>query len=238
MEFTIDRILRDDIKICQPKKGGFRFGRDSVLLAYFARMKKTWLAADVGSGSAVIASICAKIYGTSFTAIELQETMFNCLTKTVALCGLEDKIFPVLGNVKDFKTPKRFDAVICNPPYRKAGTGHVNPDIEERIARFSYEMSIKDLAEFCRRNLKHRGKLFFSYDSDMINDAMEICRKERLEPKRLRFVHPDIKTPAKLVLIECIFGGGKETLIEPPLFQKGNGEEEREYENIFKGEWL
>lgn len=237
MDCTFDKIISDDIQICQPKKPGFRFGCDSVILAYFANMKSKWVVADAGSGSGVIAAICAKIYGANVTAIELQQMMFQYLQKTVALCNLSHKITAVNSNIADFRTSKRFDAVICNPPYRKLNTGRVSISEEERIARFDSEMNLEILADFCRKNLKHGGKLFFSYDADMFADAVSICRKENMEPKRIRFLHPNINSKAKLVFMECVFGGGNEVTIEPPLFQKGIGTISEEYENLFKGNW-
>lgn len=237
MDFTVDKIISNDIQICQPKKSGFRFGCDSVILSYFANMKSKWLVADAGSGSGVIAAICAKIYGVNVTAIELQQNMFACLQKTVELCNLGNKITTVNSNITDFKGTKPFDAVICNPPYRKLNTGRVSISEEERIARFDSEMNMETLTNFCKKNLKHGGKLFFSYDADMFPDAVSICRAEKLEPKRIRFLHPEISSKAKLVFMECVFGGGSEVKIEPPLFQKGIGKISEEYENLFKGNW-
>lgn len=237
MKYTIDSIIKEDIKICQPQLNGFRFGCDSVILAYFANMKSKWNVADVGSGSGVIAALCAKMYDVNVTAVELQDIMFECLNKTVDLCELQQKITTIQSNIKDFRTKKRFDAVICNPPYRKMGTGKVSASEEERIARFSYEMDLDTLLNFCRINLKHGGKLFFSYDADMLAEAISKSAQSGLEPKRLRLVYPDIKSKAKLMVVECVFGGGSEIIIEQPLFQKGNGETTKEYETIFKGEW-
>ena len=232
---TIDSIIFPDIKICQPASCGFRFGCDSPLLAWFTRIKKCWRVADAGSGSGVIAALVAKIYGAEITAIEVQEEMFNCLKETVQLCSLKDKITPVLADIKDYRADKKFDAVICNPPYRKAGTGRVNGDELERNARFSFSMDLNKLVKFCKINLKHGGRLFFCYDADMLTEAISVCRAGNLEPKRMRLLYPSPLKPAKLLLMECVFGGGESILIEPPLFQ--NGTESSEYSDIFAGKW-
>ena len=231
---TIDSIIFSDIKICQPARGGFRFGCDSPLLAYFARIKRSWHIADVGSGSGVIGALAAKIYGTKVTAIEAQSEMFDCLCKTVELCGLQDSVFPIEADINIYRSNFLFDGVICNPPYRKAGTGRVSGNPVERNARFSYTMDLEMLVKFCRKNMKHGGKLFFSYDADMLSDAVSICRAGNLEPKRLRLVYPNPSKNAKLMLMECVLGGGVELIIEPPLFQTGGSSE---YEDIFSGKW-
>jgi tRNA1Val (adenine37-N6)-methyltransferase len=42
-------------------------------------------------------------------------------------------------------------------------------------------------------------------------------RSKQLEPKRIRFVHPQIARPASVILIEARVCGGIEVAIEPPL---------------------
>jgi len=42
--------------------------------------------------------------------------------------------------------------------------------------------------------------------------------RKRIEPKRLRCVHPSEKTQARMVLVEGVRDGGIELRIEPPLF--------------------
>lgn len=234
---TIDTIINPNIKICQPDKNyGFRFGSDSVLLAYFAKVKQNSFVADAGSGSGVIATLIASIYKANVTAIEIQENMFNCLTQTISLSKVEDKVTAVNCNIADYKSEKPFDVIVCNPPYRNIGTGKISNTTSENIARFSTDMTLETLINFSKTNLKYGGKLCFSYDADMTVDAISICRNNNFEPKRIRYVYPSINKPAKLLLIECVFGGGKEIFIEPPLIQ--NDIYINEYKNIFNGIWI
>ncbi len=233
---TIDSIVFPNIKICQPdKKSGFRFGSDSVILSYFSRIKSGSFVADVGSGSGVIAALISSIYDVNVVAIEIQEEIFSCLKETINLSNLNNKITPINCDILEYKKDKSFDVVISNPPYRKIGTGKISENETESKARFSYNMDLESLLKFSKSNLKYGGKLCFSYDADMSVDAISICRNYNFEPKRLRFVYPDINKQAKLILIECVFGGGKEINIEPPLFQAGIYSDE--YTNIFRGVW-
>lgn len=234
---TIDSIIFPNIKICQPdKKSGFRFGSDSIVLSYFSRIKPNSFVADVGSGSGIIATLIASFYNANVVAIEIQEEIFYCLKETINLSNLKDKITPINCDILEYKKDKPFDIVICNPPYRKIGTGKISKNETESRARFSHNMDLEALLKFSKSNLKYGGKLCFSYDADMSVDAISICRNYNFEPKRLRFVYPDIDKQAKLILVECVFGGGKEINIEPPLFQ--NGLYSEEYANIFKGVWI
>lgn len=237
MEYTYDSMIFDDIKICQLKEHGFRFGCDSVVLAYFTKSKAKSLVADVGSGSGVISVLISKIYGSKIEAIELQEEMFKCLEQTVSLCNMKDRIKVINDDIRLMPKSTLYDSIVCNPPYRKINTGKTAKDSIANKARFCVTMNILDLVLFAKRSLKHGGRLFFSYDADMLIEALYTCRSNNLEPKRLMFLHKDISSKAKLVFVECVLGGGSEIIIEPPLYQQGDEEITKPYNNIFKGHW-
>ena len=50
---TIEDLQLGGLRLLQ-KKGGFRFGMDSVLLADFAEIRKTDTVADFGTGSGIL----------------------------------------------------------------------------------------------------------------------------------------------------------------------------------------
>ncbi len=237
MQYTYDTIIFKDIKICQPKDFGFRFGCDSAVLAWFSHMKEKWLVADVGSGSGVIAILIARAYKSKVHAIELQKEMVECLEKSIELSDVAGKIEIIHNDIKKIKREKIYDAIICNPPYREIGTGKQALDEVANKARFNITMNLEDVVKFAKGSLKDKGRLFFSYDADMLIDGLHICKNNNLEPKRILFLHKDINSKAKLVFVECMLNGGKELLIEPPLFQQGQKKERKRYDDIFKGEW-
>lgn len=238
-EVTFDPIIRPDIVVCQPKNG-YRFTIDSVVLAHFARVRRIDRVVEPGSGSGIISALLAKLKGVrNITAIEMQEGMFSCLKRTLAECGIEDVVTPHNADIRTWKQEEPFDVCVCNPPYRKHGTGLLPDRGDYRLAaRFSGEMELADLLQFCKRSVKYGGTLFFSYDADMLSDAMSICRAHRFEPKRMQLVYPTLDKRPKIVLLECRYGGGVEMLVEPPLIQE---EVERPdnwlYSQIQSGSW-
>jgi len=48
-------------------------------------------------------------------------------------------------------------------------------------------------------------------------DIMSLMRQYRLEPKRIRFVHPRMEEEANMVLIEAIKDGKPEVRLLPPV---------------------
>ncbi len=232
MNKTYDSIVRKDIVICQPEDG-FRFSVDAVMLADFVKPSAKSKTIDIGSGSGVIAALIAKIKGyQDIDALELQENMFSCLTETVKINGLEDMVKPVLGDLRTYRPDFHYDAAVSNPPYRKESSGKIPPTLTERTARFNETMNLDDLFGFCKSFLKSGGSLSICIDSDLLADVFVIARKNRLEPKRMRLVHPDAGTAARTALIEFRRDGKAELLIEPPLIMRLNGEYTEEMRRI------
>lgn len=232
MNKTYDSIVRKDIVICQPEEG-FRFSVDAVMLADFVKPSAKSKTIDIGSGSGVIAALIAKIKGyQDIDALELQENMFSCLTETVKINGLEDMVKPVLGDLRTYRPDFHYDAAVSNPPYRKESSGKIPPTLTERTARFNETMNLDDLFGFCKSFLKSGGSLSICIDSDLLADVFVIARKNRLEPKRMRLVHPDAGTAARTALIEFRRDGKAELLIEPPLIMRLNGEYTEEMRRI------
>jgi tRNA1(Val) A37 N6-methylase TrmN6 len=63
---------------------------------------------------------------------------------------------------------------------------------------------------------------------------MDTMRKTRLEPKRLRLVHSDKMSEAKMVLIEAVKDGRSGLKVERPLFMyKNTGEYSEEMLSIY-----
>jgi len=234
-EYSIDTILNKDIKICQPEKG-FRFSIDSIILSNFVKyQKKIKNIIDIGSGCGIISILLFKLYDfKNIDAVEYQDTMYNCLVETIKLNRCENAITPIKCDIRQFKPEKRYGLIISNPPYRSSASGKTCDSFEENIARFTDTLTIKDIFKFAGSYLENLGSLYLSYDADLTEEVLSICRDYHLEPKRMMFFHPDIDKPAKLTFIEFKKGGKTELKIEPPLFQKINGEINKKFEMMFK----
>ncbi|MCB4204647.1 methyltransferase [Deferribacterales bacterium Es71-Z0220] len=236
LETTIDTILSKEIKVCQPKNG-FRFSLDSVLLARFVSKKKAKYIIDIGSGSGVIALLLHKLYNfTNIDALEYQESMYHCLNETIKLNSCENIIQPINIDLKQYKPKNKYNIMVSNPPYRKSSSGRVCNAHEENIARFDDELGIIDIFKFAKSYLENLGSLYISYDADLTEELLGNSRKYNLEPKRLRFFHPDINKPARLVFIEFKKASSVEMIVEPPIFQKINGQKNDKFDILFTEE--
>lgn len=237
MELTIDTIINDSVKICQPKSG-FRFSIDAVYLSWFSRTLKNQHFIDIGSGSGVISALLVKMNRISkIDALEMQDVMHDCLQKTLTLCGLHNNVSILKYDIKKYKSSFQYDGAVCNPPYRDPNSGHLPKDETERNARFTSTMCADDVFAFCRSYLKFGAGLFMSYDADMMPSLFESAFKYGFEAKRLMPVCPDIHIKPKIILIEFRKGGKRELSFEAPLYQKINGQESEINKKILSGEW-
>jgi tRNA1Val (adenine37-N6)-methyltransferase len=70
--------------------------------------------------------------------------------------------------------------------------------------------------------LPNKGRCYLIFPALRTVDLLMALRGEKLEPKRLQFVHPRLEEGAKLILIESIKASGVELKIMEPLVLQSN----------------
>jgi tRNA1(Val) A37 N6-methylase TrmN6 len=76
---------------------------------------------------------------------------------------------------------------------------------------------LTDFVAAARRYARIRGRVAFVFTARRSAELISAMRSKQLEPKRIRFVHPQIAMPASVMLVEASVAGGIEVAIEPPL---------------------
>lgn len=184
----------------------FRFGMDAVLLIAFASGKQALRVADLGTGTGVIPLLLsARLTKACFDAVELQPDMADMATRSVRFNGLESRIrvhAADLRNLPDVLPRAAYDLVTCNPPYGRAGGTLVNPDAAIRTARHEADCTVADVAAAAGQLLRNGGRLCVVFPAPRLLELLDAMRAQRLEPKRLQFVHDRADKPPYLVLCE------------------------------------
>lgn len=199
----------------------FCFGIDSVLLANFVESKSTNnIIVDLCSGSGVIPVIISqKKKFKQIYAVELQKEMYELLLQNISINSLENEIVPLNLNIKEYVADKKVDIIVCNPPYKKVGTGIKNENTVKYIARHEKECMLDDVFKCASKNLKQRGKLYIVHKPQRLTDLIADARKYNLEAKKIRFVYPTINSKPSIVLVEYTYMGGNEMDVLPPLIE-------------------
>ena len=216
----IDDLQRNGYKIIQ-KTNGFCFGMDAVLLSGFAQVKQGEKAIDLGTGTGIIPILLeAKYKGEHYTGLEIQNEMADMALRSVALNRLEDKISIVCGDIKEASSlfgNAVFDVVTSNPPYMNDSHGLKNPHVPKAIARHEVLCTLDDVCREAARLLKPGGRFYMVHIPHRLIEIITTLTKYKLEPKRMKMVHPFVDRDANMVLIEAVRGGRSMIKVEAPV---------------------
>lgn len=234
----LDDLQRNGLKLIQRPKS-YRFGMDSVLLADFVSLNKDDRALDMGAGTGALCTLLADSFPSArFTALELQPELFDMLRRSICYNGLEERIRAVEGDLKnavELFGPRAFDAVICNPPYKKRGSGLKSGSDVLHTARYEECCTLEDVVAAAATVLRPRGKLFLCQRAERSAELIAVLTARGLSPKLIRFVHPKPHAPANLVLVCAVLGASIAfTNVMPPLVVYGeDGAETEELRDIY-----
>ena len=216
----LDDLQCDNLFLIQnPSK--FCFGIDAVLLANFVKAKNGGHIIDLCTGSGIVpVLLSAKTSAKRITGIEIQKDIADMANRSVLYNSLEEKIDIInddIANALKYIKPCSVDTISVNPPYMKDTTGIKNPDLPLAIARHELLTDLETVVGISGKLLKENGKFFMIHKPSRLSEIFAVLKKNRIEPKRIRFVHPYINSKANLVLIEGIKGSGGWLDVEPPL---------------------
>jgi len=188
----IDDLQVNGLHIIQNEKA-FRFGCDAVELANFVTGGCRDLAADLGSGSGIIAILLAGKKNIRTVAVEIQPEMAEMSNRSVILNGLEDMVEVVNAPMQEYARREnvgRFSIVVCNPPYRRAGSGEKQLESSIAIARHEITVTLDEVVKNASALLKQGGSFYIVHQCERMGEVISLCVKNRLEPKILQILSP------------------------------------------------
>ncbi len=199
----------------------FHFTTDTILLADFARHKKTDKAVDLCTGCGTIPMLWMRhnppkqVY-----AVEIFPQGADMLRRSAEYNSLAEIINPVCADLKDLKGKVpfgAFDLVTCNPPYKLSGGGVTSAAEHELFARHEQGCTLEDVIAVGAKLLQFSGRLCICQRPERLTDAMELMRKYDVEPKRLRLVQGKLSKAPKLFLLEGKRGSKQGNLVVEPV---------------------
>ena len=207
----IDDLEFKNLKIIQ-NKDGFCFGIDSILLTDFAKnIKQNSKVIDLGTGTGIIPILLyGKTKNTKFVGVEIQPEVAEMADRSVKLNLLENNIEILNTNILELsKIYNRgsFDVVTTNPPYKKINTGVINENNKKLISRHEITASLEDFIRTASFLLKDLGEFYMVHRPDRLVDIFYEMRKNKIEPKKIKFIYPNKNKKTNLVLIKGIKNG-------------------------------
>jgi tRNA1Val (adenine37-N6)-methyltransferase len=201
--------------------GRFCFGMDAVLLSSFAKVKKQERALDLGTGTGILPILLeAKNEGAHYTGLEIQKESVDMARRSVMYNGLEDKVDVAEGDIRiasEIFGASSFQVITVNPPYMIGDHGLRNEKEALYIARHEALCTLDDVLRESARLLTPKGRFYMVHRPFRLPEILAKMSANRIEPKRMRLVHPYVDKEPNLVLVEGLRGGNPRMKVEPPL---------------------
>lgn len=219
----LDDLQLGGIKIIQ-NPNWFCFGTDAVLLADYASksIKKGAVTLDMCTGNGIIPLLLSqKSCSDTICGIEIQDNIAEMAQRSVTLNNLDSKIKIISGDLKEAERlfgKRSFTNITCNPPYKESGGGLTNKSDPATLARHEILCSLEDIIRVSSILLEPYGKLCMIHRPERLADIICLMRQYKIEPKRLRFVHPLPSRTATMILIEGAYCGRPKLFLDPPLY--------------------
>ena len=234
----IDDLQYKDLKIIQNEKD-FCFGIDAVLLSDFAKgIKDGSYVVDLCTGNGIIAIlISGKTKAKEIIGVEIQEHVAEMANRSVEMNNIQDRVKIInedLTKLKDKIKAGTVDAITVNPPYKAKNSGLINERDTKTIARHEISCTLEDIIIEAARELKSSGNLYMIHKTERLVEIFSLMRKHKVEPKRIRFIHPNVNEAPNLVLVEGARSGRAFLKVEKPLYvYKENGEYTDDIKEIY-----
>ena len=216
----------------------FRLGSDAMLLADFAALPKKARVCDLCAGAGAVGLLLlAREADCHVTAVELQAAACALARKNVAENRLEDRMTVVEGDLRQIETllpNRRFDCVVCNPPYYPVGSGKAAQSEALAAARTEQYCTLDDVCRAAAQLLNTGGCFCLVHLPGRLTDVLCTLRAHQLEPKRLRLVRHSADKAPSLLLIRTVRGGRPGLQFDPDLILHApDGSPSEEYNRIY-----
>jgi len=206
------KLIQDSEKFC--------FGCDAVELANFVEGTPNDRAVDMGSGNGIITILLAGKKGIPTTAVEIQPELCDLAQRNVELNGLGNVAKAVCMPMQEYANSNKASAtiVVCNPPYRKVGSGFMQETDFVAAARHEIFVTLKEVMESASKLLSTGGRFYMVLPTERLAEAMSYCVKNALEPKKMTLVHATTSSAPSMALIEAKKGASPSLILTRPLF--------------------
>jgi tRNA1Val (adenine37-N6)-methyltransferase len=225
------------VALLQPARGeGYRVNVDALLLAAFASQgRRAARAVDLGAGvGAVALSLLHWDQADRVVLVDIDRLAADTARSNLEANGWAERADVVCADVRDLPRPigEAADLVVCNPPYVPSGAGRVPLSPRRARARLG---EVEHFTAAARRVLGKRARACFLYPAHALGKLWTALSAAGLEPKRLRAVHADAGSPARLVMIEARPAKAGGLVVSPPLFERDARRYTREMIDLLDG---
>lgn len=212
-------------------KNGYRYNSDSLILADFAlNQRLSGEILDLGSGCGIVGLILKKNNDKlMMNLLDIQEENIDLIYKNLKENKLEADVFH--RDFLNFTCEKKFDFIVSNPPFYKEGA-YRSEDKHKAMSKFQNFLPLKEMIARANSLLKPRGSLLMCYEAQSFMQICYYLEEKKMKIIKMRCVHTDNNSKARLVLIHARKGVKNLCEILPPLFVRENEKNSKEMQII------
>ncbi len=210
-----------------------RVGTDAVLLAAWARCNEASRILDVGTGTGVIALICAqRNLRAVIEAIEIDEGSAEDAKENFTASPWSDRLRIHWGDYRKITSTDQFDFIISNPPYFTDSLRPTNPT--RNTARHDDSLPAEAFIQKTKTLLSAHGRLAIILPTNALERWVKEAGTIGLKPDRICTVHTLAYKSASRVMVEFAFHFPNEPIMESILIEKSPGEKSEAYKLLVR----
>lgn len=212
-------------------RSAMRVGTDGVLLAAWARVNDAEHILDVGTGTGVIALICAQRNAKArIDAIELDEGSAEDAGYNFSISPWSSRLKIHQGDFLKIGSKDKFDLIISNPPYFSQSLRAANPS--RNTARHDDMLPAELFMEKTKKLLNPNGRLALIFPTQQLERWLFAANECGFAPQRICHVYTLAYKEASRVMVEFVKSDGNEPRMESILIEKNPGEFSEAYRKI------
>lgn len=199
-----------------------KVGTDGVLLGAWANVENAKRILDVGTGTGLIAIMCAQRSLAYITGVEIDSIASEQADENRLLCPWKDRISIINDSFQHYASTVAgsYDVILCNPPFFR---NSLKPRADRRtLARHDDNLSIESLFFHSKSLLKTDGFISIIIPADDVDLAVSTAHFQGLFPMRKMLVKPTESKKVSRCLIEFTQQVAADCLVSEMVMRIGN----------------
>lgn len=208
-------------------KNMFNYSVDTILLGNFVTINKNVkYVLEIGTNNAALSIfVSERSKKIKIDALEIQEKAIEIANANIEMNNKTEQINLIHGDFNIFSREcaknqnKKYDSIICNPPFYKIETKSKKDVSKEMlIATHEFKLNLDQIFEGSSKIIEQKGYISLVIPPERLVDMFVSMRKYNFEPKRVKMVFPREKQKPNLVLVEARFQAGWGTIFEENIY--------------------
>ena len=183
------------------EQSGMKIGTDGVLLGAWADLHNAKHILDIGTGTGLIALMCAQRHQTALiTAVEIEEKAAVEATYNFTKSPWSNRLKIVKTDFKQFMSNNKFDIIISNPPFFDENV--LSSKYQRNLARNAEHLPLQTLLAKAKEMLTIDGTINLILPVSKLKILEKNLKNEQLYLQKICYVKGRKEMPVKRILVQ------------------------------------